>query len=251
MPAGGPWDRDEPEPPKAPPPRGKLGVWLVVLGLVAATVLLLFKAFPGQIQSGEDWSRLLYAAGLMAVVSTGLLTARRFDWGEKLRHAAGWIGIVAVLAVGFAYRDELGAVALRVRGEFSSSYPVATAPHEVVVSQDDSGSFFVMGKVNGQLVRFLVDTGASDTVLSPADAERLGIDVANLSYDRAAETANGIGYGAPFKADTVSVGSIELGEVPMVINRTPMRASLLGLTFLGRLESFQVRGHRLFLKGRQ
>jgi aspartyl protease family protein len=220
---GGPWDREEPDPPPQAPrgPRRRLGVWLAVLALVGAGVLLLRKAFPGQIQSGEDWSGLLYAVGLVAVVSSGLLTARRFDWGEKLRHVAGWIGIVAVLAVGFTYRDELAGVAQRVRGEFSSSYPVATAPHEVVVSGDEGGSFFVMGKVNGQLVRFLVDTGASDTVLSPADAERLGIDTANLSYDRPAETANGVGYGAAFKANTVAVGSIELTDVPMVINKAP------------------------------
>jgi aspartyl protease family protein len=246
----GPWDLDEPEPPPSPPPRRRAGIWLILLGLVVAGVLLLFKAFPGQIQSKEDWGNPLYPVGLVALVSAGLLRARPFDWGEKLRHAAGWLGIVAVLAVGFAYRDELSRVALRVRGEFSSSYPVATAPREVVVSQDESGGFFVMGKVNGQLVRFLVDTGASDTVLSPADAKRLGIDLSGLRFDRAAETANGIGYGAPFKADSVAVGSISLSEVPMVINQAPMRSSLLGLTFLGRLESFQVRGHRLFLKGR-
>ncbi|SRR5258708_4102859 len=248
MPERGPWDRDEPEPP--PAPRGRMGVWLAMLAIIGAIVMLLFKAFPGAIQSADDWSRVAYAAGLVALVSTGLLRARRIDWGERARHIAGWIGIVAVLAVGFAYRDELAAVGQRVRSEFSSSYPVATAPHEVVVSQDENGSFFVMGKVNGQLVRFLVDTGSSETVLSPADAARLGIDTSALSFDRAAETANGVGYGAQFKADSLAVGPIVLSNVPMVINQAPMSSSLLGLTFLGRLESYQVRGHRLYLKGR-
>ena len=225
-------------------------VWLVMLAVVGAIVMLLFKAFPGAIQSADDWSRMAYAAGLMVLVSAGLLRARGIDWGEKARHVAAWIGIIAVLAVGFAYRDELGVVVQRVRGEFSSSYPVATAPHEVTVSQDDTGSFFVMGRVNGQLVRFLVDTGSSETVLSPADAARLGIDTSALSFDRAAETANGVGYGAQFKADSLAVGPIVLSDVPMMINKAPMSSSLLGLTFLGRLESFQVRGHRLYLKGR-
>jgi aspartyl protease family protein len=244
-----PWDRGEPEPPP-PAPRGRMLVWLVMLAVVTAIVMLLFKAFPGAIQSADDWSQVAYAAGLVVLVSAGLLRARSIDWGEKARHVAVWIGIIAVLAVGFAYRDELGGVVQRVRGEFSSSYPVATAPHEVTVSQDDTGSFFVMGRVNGQLVRFLVDTGSSETVLSPADAERLGIDTSTLSFDRAAETANGIGYGAQFKADSLAVGPIVLSDVPMMVNKAPMSSSLLGLTFLGRLESFQVRGHRLYLKGR-
>ncbi|MFI4949761.1 MAG: TIGR02281 family clan AA aspartic protease [Caulobacterales bacterium] len=221
-----------------------------MLGLVAALVLLLFKAFPGAVQTADDWTRVAYAAGLVALVSAGLLRTRLVDWGQRARHIAGWIGIVAMLAVGFAYRDELGGVVQRVRGEFSGGYPVATAPHELVVSQDDSGGFLVMGRVNGQVVRFLVDTGSSDTVLSPADARRLGIDTSTLSYDQTAETANGLGSGARFTADSLSVGSIALTNVPMVINKAPMTSSLLGLSFLGRLESFQVRGHRLYLKGR-
>jgi len=250
MPERGPWDRDEPAPPPARPRIGRRLAFLCVLAAVAAGVLLLSKAFPGQISSSEDRARLLYAAGLVALVSTGLLAGRRFDWGEKARHVAIWIGVLAVLALGFAYRDELGDVGLRLRSTFSSAYPVATSPREVVVSQDDTGSFFVMGRVNGQLVRFLVDTGSSETVLSPADAERLGVDPAGLSFDRAAETANGVGYGAPFKADSLAVGPIALADVPMIINKTPMSSSLLGLTFLGRLESFQVRGHRLYLRAR-
>ena len=249
MSEGGPWRRNEPEKPP-PAPRGRGLVWLVMLAVVGAIVMLLFKAFPGAIQSADDWSRVAYAAGLVVLVSAGLLRARGIDWGEKARHVVAWIGIIAVLAVGFAYRDELGAVVQRVRGEFSSGYPVATAPREVTVSQDDTGSFFVMGRVNGQLVRFLVDTGSSETVLSPADAARLGIDTSALSFDRAAETANGVGYGAQFKADSLAVGPIVLSDVPMMINKAPMSSSLLGLTFLGRLESFQVRGHRLYLKGR-
>jgi aspartyl protease family protein len=127
---------------------------------------------------------------------------------------------------------------------------VAAGPHELVVTQDDEGGFFVIGRVNGEPVRFLVDTGSSETVLSPADAHRLGLDTAGLQFDRMAETANGIGYGAPITAGSVAVGSIEVTGLPMVINKAPMTSSLLGMTFLGRLESFQVRGHKLYLKAR-
>src|SRR5258708_3957097 len=84
MPERGPWDRDEPEPP--PAPRGRMGVWLAMLAIIGAIVMLLFKAFPGAIQSADDWSRVAYAAGLVALVSTGLLRARRIDWGERAPH---------------------------------------------------------------------------------------------------------------------------------------------------------------------
>jgi len=119
-----------------------------------------------------------------------------------------------------------------------------------VVTQGDEGGFFVMGMVNGQRVRFLVDTGASDTVLSPADAKRLGIDLETLTFDKTAETANGMGYGAAFTADSLAVGSIAFSDMPLVVNQAPMSSSLLGMTFLRRLESFQVKGDKLYLKSR-
>jgi aspartyl protease family protein len=211
---------------------------------------LLSKAFPGQVRSVEDKGWVIWTFVLFAFISTGVLTAGRIGWTQKARHAGIWLGIVAVMVLALSYRDEFTGVGQRVRSEFSSSYPVATGAHELVVTQGEGGGFYVMGKVNGQLVRFLVDTGSSDTVLSPADAERLGLDPASLHFDRTAETANGTGYGAPFVAESVEVGSIRFNGLPMVVNQAPMTSSLLGMTFLSRLESFQVRGRKLYLTWR-
>jgi aspartyl protease family protein len=104
--------------------------------------------------------------------------------------------------------------------------------------------------VNGQPVRFLVDTGASDIVLSPADAQRLGLDPASLSFTKPVETANGIGLGASYSAADVSVGSIRLSNVPMSVNKAPMSSSLLGMAFFNRLQSFRFEGNKLYLKSR-
>jgi len=155
-----------------------------------------------------------------------------------------------VLVLGVAYRAELAGVVQKVRVEFSSAYPVSTGPRELVVNQDESGSFVVMGHVNGQPVQFLVDTGASDVVLSPDDARRLGIDLAALKFDQPTDTANGLGYGAQTVIDSLAVGDIRFEAVPVMINQTPMAHSLLGMTFLRRLESFHVQGTKLYLKAR-
>jgi len=223
---------------------------VALLAGVGVLLFLLSRAFPGQLHTPDDWSWLAQGLGALIVVSAGVLSARQVNWGQKARHAAIWIGIVGVLFVAAAYRDELEGVGRHLRAELSGAYPVAAGERELVVNQDDQGGFFVMGKVNGQPVRFLVDTGASDTVLSPADAHRLGLDAGPLQYDRGAETANGVGYGALVTANSVAVGSIEVKGLPILINQAPMTNSLLGMTFLGRLESFQVRGRRLYLKAR-
>ncbi len=71
-----------------------------------------------------------------------------------------------------------------------------------------------------------------------------------LTFGKPVETANGLGYGAPFTADTLKVGSISLTQVPMSINKAPMSTSLLGMAFFNRMKSFRVEGDRLFIRPR-
>jgi aspartyl protease family protein len=246
--SGGPWGRQNLPESRSPAPRRRLIAWLAVMAAIGAGIWLMFKLFPGAAGSSEDSAWVGYGALWLVLLSLRLFSGGPVRWGEKAKHAAIWIGVVIALGVGFTYRNELGAVTQRVRSEFSGASPVALSPHELVVTAEESGHFVVMGKVNGQAVRFLVDTGATDTVLSPADAKRLGIDTAALTFDQSAETANGVGHGAAFIADSVSVGSISFATVPMLINQAPMTNSLLGMTFLHRLESFQMRDGKLYLK---
>lgn len=246
---GGPWDVRDADPARPPGARRRRVLWILALLAILGGVRLLFAAFPGAVSSPEDWAWVAWGVLLMAMLSTSLLS-RGVRWGQTARHAGIWAGIVAVLVLGVTYRSELSGVGQRVRMQFSSSYPVAVSPQELVVTQGDEGGFFVMGMVNGQRVRFLVDTGASDTVLSPADAKRLGVDLDALTFDKTAETANGTGYGAAFTADSLAVGSIGFSDMPLVINQAPMSSSLLGMSFLRRLESFQVKGDKLYLKSR-
>jgi aspartyl protease family protein len=243
----GPWRQDPPEPPRRPP-HGRLPILLAVAAAVALLVWILARAFPENLRTGEDWAWVAQAALVVLIVGAGVFRLSRGRWSEHLRHAAAWLAIIAVLAVGYAYRTELQGVVQRVQGAFGPGVPIATAAHELVVNQDDQGGFIVVGQVNGQRVRFLVDTGSSDTVLAPADAERIGVDLQSLHFDRTAETANGLGYGAPFTAGSLTVGPIRMENVPMVINQAPMSASLLGMTFLSRLDAFEIRGRKLYLK---
>jgi aspartyl protease family protein len=247
----GPWRGEEP--PRGEPAHGRsrLFVWVAFIAAGAVGLWLLFQAFPGAIQSGQDTAWLVYGLVWASFLSLRLLSGGPIRWGEKAKHAAIWLGIIAVIAVGFTYRGEVAGVFNRVRSEGSSGYPVSTGAREMVVTADPSGGYFVMGKVNGKVVRFLVDTGASDTVLSPADAHRVGIDVAALPFDRASETANGVGYGAAVRVDELTIGSISMADMPVMVNQAPMRQSLLGMSFLSRLESFHFRDGRLYLTARE
>jgi clan AA aspartic protease (TIGR02281 family) len=126
--------------------------------------------------------------------------------------------------------------------------PDQPPPSETVVTRDASGAFVVDGEVNGHPLRFMVDTGASDVVLSPEDAASVGLDPATLKYDRLYQTANGVGRGAGFQAAEIRIGSIRISDVAASVNQAPMRYSLLGRTFLDRLSSFRVEHGRLYLR---
>jgi aspartyl protease family protein len=253
----GPWGSRTPE----PPPRrgfgrgrkrldlGRLGLWLCLLAALAGLIVALAHAFPESVRTHEDWSWVAYRAGFAVLIAAALFRAGRLRRAH-LRYAAMWAGVIAVAALGYAYREELAGVPRHLRIAFSGGDPVLIADHELVVPQDPQGGFVVIGRVNGQRVRFLVDTGASDTVLSPDDARRLGVDIDHLGYVKVAETANGLGYGAPFAAASLEVGPIALRGFNMTVNQAPMSASLLGMSFLNRLESFQVVDHKLVLRWR-
>jgi aspartyl protease family protein len=225
-----------------------MGLLFLATGVLLAA---LASAFPGALQSGEDWTRVAYLLGFLLLVAAGLTRMGPIGLRRHFGHGAIWAAIIAVLALGVAFRDELAAVPKRLMLAFSGGDPVAVGQHELAIPQNDEGAYVVIGEVNGQRVRFVVDTGATDTVLSPEDARRLGVDVGQLSFDGEAETANGVGRSALWRARRLQVGPIGFDGFEMSINRAPMSHSLLGMSFLKRLDSFEVRGRTLILRPRQ
>ena len=242
-----PWQR--PVAPTAPPVlrRTRLLVWIALMLAVVVGEVELSRLFPGTI-SDQDKPRLVYYLGWLALLSAGFVFARRMRFGEIARNIAIWTGIGAVLVLGYSYRDAFSDVSARVRGEFLPGNPVEVGAHCMALTQDENGDFYVYGTANGARIRFLVDTGASDVVLAPADARRLGIDVARLTFVPGYETANGIGAGARVTLNTLSIGQFTLWNLPVSVNRTDMHASLLGMAFLKRMKSFEFRGRQLVLR---
>jgi aspartyl protease family protein len=243
-----PWSRPTPSAsPRQPAHTNRLLIWIALVLAAALGLWQLSRLFPGAV-TGQDAPYLVRTLGVLAFVSAGVVFARRMKFAEVVRNIAVWVAIAAVLVLGYSYRDALSSVGARVQSEFIPGNPVALEPHTMVLTQDSGGDFYVFGTVNGTRVRFLVDTGASDIVLAPADARRIGIDVAALQYVPGYETANGIGAGARVTLNTLSVGRFTVWNVPVDVNRTDMHASLLGMAFLKRMKSFEFRDRELILR---
>lgn len=119
---------------------------------------------------------------------------------------------------------------------------------ELVLEAQRNGHFLLEARVDGRDVTFMVDTGASAVVLRPEDARRLGFYPGTLDYDVVFETANGRAHAAMVTLRELTIGELELADVPAAVVQQPMPISLLGMTALSRLDSYRVEGERMILR---
>jgi aspartyl protease family protein len=245
MSAPGPWG--QPKPPGRKASRLGFVLWAALMALVVAVILALDRNFPiGETPFGDPY--LVQTLGFLALVSSSLLFVRQINLKRTARNVLIWMAVGGALIIGFSFQNELRELGLRLRSNLVPGYPVQTGTHEMILSADEGGGFHVIGAINGTPIRFLIDTGASDIVLSPSDAIRLGIDLRDLKFDRPYESANGIGHGASLDVSDLSVGAIRLSNVRVSVNGAPMSSSLLGMAFLTRLKSYNFSGNKLILK---
>jgi aspartyl protease family protein len=195
--------------------------------------------------------RLVYLVALLALL-LGSFGFRRRRYGGHLRHLATWVAIAAVLVVAYAYREPLLRLAGPVLAELDPSRVVevtnAGGATELVVRRADDGHFHIEGLANGAAIRFLVDTGASVTVLTQRDAARAGVDLEALRYTRPVNTANGTAYYATARLDDLQIGPYRLSAVPIgVMPEGALQMSLLGMSTIDRFQGWRVEGDRLVL----
>ncbi len=118
---------------------------------------------------------------------------------------------------------------------------------KIEIYASSHGHFRVEVEINGENEEFLVDTGASMVSFSLETAERLGFDEASLDFSARSRTANGMVAIAMVTLDEVSIGELTLRNVKAAIRRTKTGPSLLGMSFLRRLEGYEVREGKLVL----
>lgn len=234
---------------------------LAILVAILAGLVVLFWSLDGDTDqlAAVAGDNAIYIIGALALLALYLAAVSGDYQGRKrdaVRHAATWLAIGLALVVGYTYRSELKTVAYRVAGEVlppGHTLLVDTAPsgeQAVRLRRHDNGHFVARGTANGVSIALLVDTGASTVVLKPADAERIGIDVKQLSYTTPVSTANGTTFAAPVRLKSVSVGPLEVRDVEALVAQPgALSENLLGMSFLKRLRSYEFSGDFLTLRG--
>ena len=152
-----------------------------------------------------------------------------------------------VAVVGTATMAALATVAAMLgagRAVAALHAPSAAAP----ISKSADGHYWAQAQVDGRSLRVLVDTGASAVALTAADAQRLGFDPARLRYDRNIAAASGRVRAAPVTLDHVEVAGARVEHVAALVVERGLPASLLGMSYLGRLSGFSADREGLTLR---
>lgn len=178
--------------------------------------------------------RILYLVCLLVFVAGGLFWRGR-NLGRRMRDLLVWVLIFALAVIVYGFRDVL------LRELLPAEMAVGDSG-AIELRRASDGHFHARLEVNGVPVRFMVDTGASDIVLSRRDAERVGIDVDDLDFMGRALTANGV-----VETATVSLGVVKLGDLTETNVRASVSAggldtSLLGMAGLDRFARVEIAG---------
>ena len=142
-------------------------------------------------------------------------------------------------------------VASAASPEFASAQSNDAQPasgQDAEVPKGPDGHFWAEASVGGHEVRFLVDTGASAVALTPEDAQRLGIDPNSLNYAYTVTTASGQAHAARVELPSVAVAGAEVDNVEAYVIQTGLEHSLLGMSYLGRLNQFEATKTSLILR---
>lgn len=189
----------------------------------------------------QDLPHLIYLVLLGSVIAGYFFLSNRDNLGKTAQQAAIWglifVGAVAVAGLWPALRDDIAPRQSFIEGSGRIEVPRAV-----------DGHYYLTLEINGKPIEFVVDTGATDMVLSARDAERVGIHLNRLAYLGQAQTANGTVPIARVSLDKVTLGDLNDSNVMASVNGGDMDGSLLGMSYLQRFGRIEIAGDRLVLE---
>ena len=192
--------------------------------------------------SGESLASLGYLALLLVALGGAYLASHRQSVGKSLQMALVWgmifLGCMAVYGLWGDISRDYG----------RNSLPITQQDGAIALPRAPDGHYYVTAEVNGAAIDFLVDTGASDIVLSRADAARIGFDLEKLAFLGSARTANGVVPIAYSGLKTIQLGPYLDQGISIAINGGEMEKSLLGMSYLGLFGRIEIAQDQLILR---
>ena len=186
----------------------------------------------------------LYLLMAMMLV-VGSLIVRREPIAKLATMGLAWVAIFGAGFILFSFRDNLGFVMQRLRSEATGAPVVQGAQLRIPKAID--GHFYVDGMLNGEKVRFLVDSGATMTTVGRKTAAASHVAVSG-TRDQVVLTGNGPVRVASAQADSLDIGTIRRTDVGLHVDDDD-DLNVLGMNYLSSLTRWSVEGRWLVLEG--
>jgi aspartyl protease family protein len=196
--------------------------------------------------NADEGISLVWGIGALVLVVSSL-AARQLPIGKTIKMVLAWITIFGGIFVLFLFKDEGRVVWERATAELSGNAGQIEGT-TLRIPREEDGHYWVRANVNGTPVRFMVDSGATTTTLSPAAARTSKIEPSG-GFPVLVETANGTVEVQRARIKTLAFGNIVQRDAAVLIGSEGLGdTNLLGMSFLSALKSWRVEGNTLILE---
>lgn len=187
-----------------------------------------------------DTPRLIYLVLLGAAIAGYFIAENRQNLSKTLQQAMIWGLIFVGTMAGYGLWND-------IKTSVNPSQLVFDEEGRIEIPRERDGHYYLKVEINGAEVEFVVDTGATDLVLTRQAARQIGIDDADLAFTQTAYTANGAVKTAPVRLREIRIGEIVDRGVWAMVNGGELDVSLLGMTYLERFAHIEITGNKLIL----
>ena len=182
----------------------------------------------------------IYLMGVLVLVGSALVT-RHVPIGQTLKMALGWVLIFGAVFLVVTLKDNFIALGRHVFDQAGGDGQIVERGADIRIRKSQDGHFWVAGKINGEEVEFLVDSGATVTSISADAARRAGIEPVD-GFPTFVNTVNGRIAVRRGRADRLEVGSIERRNMAVHMAEAFGDTNVLGMNFLSSLSAWGVEG---------
>lgn len=190
--------------------------------------------------SSDQIAQMIYLGLLVSVIAGYFFMQNRLRLGKTMQMLGIWVLIFIGAIAGVGLWQDIRTTVLPQQAAFVES-------GEVVVPRARDGHYYLNININGEPVDFVVDTGATDIVLTREDAARIGLNPDDLTFLGQAMTANGMVQTAMVRLAEMELGPFTDVAVRASVNGGEMSRSLLGMSYLERFERIEIADNQLVL----
>ena len=195
----------------------------------------------------EDGPSLIW--GLVCVLLLiSSLAARRLPLGEVGKIALAWVAIFATLFAVFSFRFEFLTIWDRLKADVAGTSGQTVSGETIEIKRQDDRHYWLQVEINGNPVRFMIDSGATTTAMNAETAKDAGVDVDNDAYPVIINTANGSVTAKRGVIQNLQVGPHKVSGHNVVVSENFGDTNVLGMNFLDSVKSWKVEGNVMTLE---